>query len=59
MAATQPIPQNAPSSAAKEAAAVLALHNKSTERRTRTPASWAPARQSGSVPGENAGTRVG
>lgn len=58
MPAIQPIPRNAPDSRSIEAAAVLALHNRSTDARVRNPASWAPATRRGGVPGENPGRRV-
>lgn len=59
MPAIQPIPRNAKTTATEEADRLLALHNRSTDARTRNP-SWAQAgSRAGSVPGENAGSRVG
>lgn len=58
MPAIQPIPRNAPTSASVEASKVLALHNRSTEARTRTPRWNAPGTRTGPIPGENSGTRV-
>ena len=57
MPAIQPIPRNAPNPASEQASAVLALHNRSTDARTRTP-KWSPATQRATVTGENAGRRV-
>lgn len=58
MPAIQPIPRNAPTTASEEATAVLALHNRSTESRTRSPR-WSQAgANAGSIPGANAGSRV-
>ena len=58
MPAIQPIPQNSPSTSDTEAARLLADHNRRTDARKKSPADWAPTTQRGSVPGENAGTRV-
>lgn len=58
MPATQPIPRNTPDPASQQAADVLALHNKSTDARVRTPARWAPKVQRSTARGENPGTRV-
>lgn len=58
MPAIQPIPRNAPTTTDTEAAQVLALHNRSTESRTRSPR-WSQAgARAGSITGANAGTRV-
>lgn len=58
MPATQPIPQNEPNSASKQASDVLALHNNATNARTRNPARWDPPTRRSTVTGENAGRRV-
>jgi hypothetical protein len=56
MPAIQPIPVNKPNTTADEAARVLALHNRSTDGRTRTPR-WNPSVRRGAVAGENSGTK--
>jgi hypothetical protein len=58
MPAIQPIPVNAPSPSAEEAARLLANHNRSTDGRQRTPARWNPPTQRGTASGESAGRRV-
>lgn len=58
MPAIQPIPKNTPDPASEEATKVLATHNRATDARTRTPASWNPPTRRGGVPGENSGRRV-
>lgn len=58
MPAVQPIPRNTPDPASQQAADLLALHNRSTDGRQRTPAKWNPPTRRGSVSGENAGRRV-
>lgn len=58
MPATQPIPQNTPDSATREAGRILAVHNQATDSRTRTPARWNPPTQRSAAAGENAGRRV-
>jgi RES domain-containing protein len=58
MPAIQPIPRNTPSSADRQAADVLALHNRSTDGRQRTPARWNPPTQRSTATGENSGRRV-
>lgn len=57
--AVQPIPVNNPNtnSADTQAVKLLALHNRSTDGRVRTPARWNPTTRRGSVAGENSGTR--
>lgn len=58
MPAIQPIPRNAPTTSSEEASAVLALHNRSTDSRTRSPR-WAQAgANAGPIAGENSGRRV-
>lgn len=56
MPAIQPIPRNAPGPSSEEATKVLALHNRSTENRSKESG---PAVQRGTVRGEDPGSRVG
>lgn len=56
MPAIQPIPVNRQNTTADEAAKVLALHNRSTNGRTRQPR-WMPSVQRGAVSGESSGTK--
>lgn len=58
MPAIQPIPQNTPDSATKQAGQILALHNRSTDGRVRTPAAWNPPTRRATQTGENAGRRI-
>jgi len=55
MPATQPIPRNAMSSSDIEADRILGVHNKATDGRRKPPGVQV---QRGTVPGENAGTKV-
>ena len=58
MPAIQPIPRNTPDPASKQEADLLALHNRSTDGRQRTPAKWNPPTTRSAAAGENPGRRV-